>query len=219
MRRRPLPYLLTGLACFITLPLSAQHAYTDAEVLFVRRVQPLLQEKCVSCHGQDEEFEGGLDLRTEGEMIFGGDSNQPAVDPGQLDTSPLYLAVLRDHADWEPMPPKEAEQLDAEETAWLADWITGGAPWPNDERQTAIATAFAEQWNAEDGSMVATSGGLSDSWTFRRYKPEGIWAYQPVARPDVPATGSAHPIDAFIHARLPDGLAPAPAVDPRTFIR
>lgn len=219
MRRRPLPLLLTGLALLTTLPLPAQLAYSDAEVLFVRRVQPLLQEKCVSCHGQDEEFEGGLDLRTEGEMIFGGDSNQPAVEAGDLNASPLYLAVLRDHEDWEAMPPKEAEQLDAEETGWLADWITGGAPWPEQARQTAIAAAYAEQWDAEDGTIVTTSGGLADSWTYRRYKPEGIWAYQPVARPDVPAAGSTHPIDAFINVHLPDGLAVAPSVDPRTFIR
>ena len=210
---------LVALLGALPLSLSAQVVYDDAEVLFVHRVQPLLQEKCVSCHGQDEEFEGGLDLRTEGEIIFGGDSNQPAVDPGQLDTSPLYLAVLRDHEDWEPMPPKEAEQLDAEETGWLAEWINGGAPWPEQTRQTAIAAAYAEQWDAEDGSMVVTSGGLDDSWTYRRYDPKGIWAYQPVSRPDVPAVGSAHPIDAFIDARIPEGLGLAPAVDPRTFIR
>jgi mono/diheme cytochrome c family protein len=219
MRRKPLPFLFTGLAFLTTLPLPAQHAFSDAEVLFVRRVQPLLQEKCVSCHGQDEEFEGGLDLRTEGEMIFGGNSDLPAVAAGDLEASPLYLAVLRDHEDWEPMPPKEAEQLDAEEVSWLADWITGGAPWPEDDRQTAIATTFAEQWNAEDGIMMATSGGLSDSWTHRRYKPEGIWAYLPVSEPQVPAAGATHPIDAFIDARMPTGLAPAPAIDPRTFIR
>ncbi|MEJ6601618.1 MAG: PSD1 and planctomycete cytochrome C domain-containing protein [Opitutaceae bacterium] len=210
---------LVALLGTLPLSLSAQVVYDDAEVLFVHRVQPLLQEKCVSCHGQDEEFEGGLDLRTEGEMIFGGDSNQPAVDPGQLNTSPLYLAVLRDHEDWEPMPPKEAEQLDTEETAWLADWINGGAPWPEQTRQTAIAAAYAEQWDAEDGTMVTTSGGLADSWTYRRYDPKGIWAYQPVSHPDVPTVGSAHPIDAFIDARIPAGLALAPAVAPRTFIR
>lgn len=212
------------LVCFallgpLPLSLNAQLAYPDAEVLFVRRVQPLLQENCVSCHGQDEEFEGGLDLRTEGEMLFGGDSDQPAVAASDLNASPLYLAVLRDHPDWEPMPPKEAEQLDAEEITWLADWITGGAPWPDQERQTAIAAAFAEQWDAEDGTMVTTSGGLSDSWTYRRYDPAGIWAYQPVARPAVPALEPAHPVDAFIHARLPADLAVAPPVDPRTFIR
>ena len=210
---------LVALLGTLPLSLSAQVVYDDAEVLFVHRVQPLLQEKCVSCHGQDEEFEGGLDLRTEGEMIFGGDSNQPAVDPDQLNTSPLYLAVLRDHEDWEPMPPKEAEQLDTEETAWLADWINGGAPWPEQTRQTAIAAAYAEQWDAEDGTMVTTSGGLADSWTYRRYDPKGIWAYQPVSHPDVPTVGSAHPIDAFIDARIPAGLALAPAVAPRTFIR
>lgn len=213
------PRQLTCLALLGTLPLSAQLEYTDAEVLFVRRVQPLFQESCISCHGKDEEFEGGLDLRTEGEMIFGGDSNQPAVEAGDLNASPLYLAVLRDHEDWEPMPPKEAEKISAEETEWLKTWITGGAPWPDENRQTDIAAAFAEQWDAEDGTMIATSGGLADSWTYRRYDPAGVWAYRPVTAPAIPTVGATHPVDAFINARLPEGLSVAPAVDARTFIR
>jgi mono/diheme cytochrome c family protein len=211
------------LACLVllsSLPLSAKPpAYTDAEVLFVRRVQPLLQEKCISCHGKDEEFEGGLDLRSEGDMMFGGDSDQPAVTPGKVNESPLYLAVTRNHEEWEPMPPKEAEQLNSDQIGWLEQWIATGAAWPTAEKQSTIAAAHAEQWDAEDGIMVATSGGLSESWTNRRYAPSGIWAYQPVTAPAVPAADRAHPIDAFITARLPAGLALAPAVDPRTFIR
>jgi len=213
------PRQLTCLALLTAIPLSAQVDYTDAEVLFVRRVQPLFQDNCISCHGQDEKFEGGLDLRTHGEMLFGGDSDQPAVEPGDLNASPLYLAVRRDHEDWEPMPPKEAEQLDAEEIGWLEKWITDGAPWPDEVKQTQIAAAYAEQWDAEDGTMVATSGGLSDAWTYRRYDPAGVWAYRPVSAPAVPAVGTIHPVDAFITARLTEGLTVAPAVDARTFIR
>ncbi len=35
-----------------------------SEQLFVRRIVPLLREKCLACHGDDVEArEGGLDLR------------------------------------------------------------------------------------------------------------------------------------------------------------
>ncbi len=213
------PRSLAGLTLLSALPLTTQADFPAADVLFVHRVQPLLQEKCISCHGRDEKFEGGLDLRSRGEMMFGGDSNQPAVEPGDLTASPLYLAVTRQHADWEPMPPKEAERLNAEQIGWLEQWISAGAPWPAADRQIEIATAFAEQWDAEDGVKVTTSGGLDDAWTNRRYDPAGIWAYQPVAAPTVPEVDATHPVDAFIAARLPAVLALAPAVDARTFIR
>ena len=60
------------LACGAALALLAASlaaatpmATTEAAALFVRRVQPMLQEKCLACHGRDEEkIKGGLDLRT-----------------------------------------------------------------------------------------------------------------------------------------------------------
>ena len=105
----------------------------DPEALFVRRVAPLLREKCLACHGDDPaKLKGGLDLRTRAEMLVGGDSTRPAVVPGQPDASPLLLAARRDHAEWEAMPPKESEALSAVQLDWLRDWIAGGAPWPDE---------------------------------------------------------------------------------------
>ncbi|MSU24135.1 MAG: DUF1549 domain-containing protein [Opitutus sp.] len=234
----------------LALPLGAVAA--DAEAHFVRRVWPLLKEKCLSCHGDDEaKLKGGLDLRTRAELMLGGDSDKPAIIPGQPDQSPLILAVLRQSEDFEPMPPKEPDRLSAEQIGWLHGWIAAGAPWPDAAKQTEIAAAHAEQWSAEDGALVKTSGGLSPDWTNRRYKADGLWAYQPVKKPTVPVPKdgetegkrdgeikstrvvssspplsvspslplSPNPIDAFIAAKLPAGLAPAPAADARTFIR
>jgi hypothetical protein len=31
-----------------------------------------------------------------------------------------------------------------------------------------------------DGVMVKTCGGLAVLWTYRRYKPEVLWGFQPV---------------------------------------
>ena len=38
--------------------------------------------------------------------------------------------------------------------------------------------------HSTEGVIVKTSGGLSEDWTYRRYKPEDVWAYQPVRKPD-----------------------------------
>ena len=49
--------------------------------------------------------------------------------------------------------------------------------------------------------LVKTSGGLSDDWTYRRYKPQDVWAFQPVVKPKEPA-GADNPVDAFIGRKL-----------------
>ena len=191
----------------------------DAELLFVRRVLPIFHEKCLACHGNDEaKINGGLDMRTLASTLKGGDSQTSGFIVGKPEESPLYLAVTRNHADWEPMPPKEADKLYAEQIAWIKAWIAGGAPWPNDSRVQAIAKENEAQWSAEDGVVMKTSGGLSPEWTNRKYKPEGLWAYQSVTKP-TPPTRQGNPIDAFIAAMMPTGLATAPAADRVTLIR
>ena len=213
-----MPRLLAGLlvlSCAIAPVLAADEA---PELLFVRRIAPLFHEKCLACHGKDEaKIKGGLDLRTLAATLKGGDSGKPAVVAGQPEESPLYLAVTRRHDGWEPMPPKEADKLYAEVT-WIKDWIAGGAPWPDTARAQSIAKANEAKWSAEDGVTVKTSGGQSPEWTNRKYKPDGLWAYQPVKKP-TPRKSADHPIDAFIGAKMPAGLQPAPTADRLTLIR
>jgi mono/diheme cytochrome c family protein len=210
-------------------------AADNAEELFVRRIAPLFHEKCLACHGKDEaKIKGGLDMRTLASTLKGGDSEEPGFIAGKPEESPLYLAVTREHDDWEAMPPKEADKLYAEQIAWIKDWIAGGAPWPEDSRAQAIAKANEAKWSAEDGITVKTTGALSPEWANRKYKPEGLWAYQPVRKIGVmeywsdavsstPALRDSspppHPIDAFIAATKPAGLTAAPAADRVTLIR
>ncbi|HYF35922.1 MAG TPA: DUF1549 domain-containing protein, partial [Prosthecobacter sp.] len=195
-------------------------AAEDAEALFVRRVWPLFEEKCLACHGKDEaKIKGGLDMRSLAATLKGGDSETAALAPGKPEISPLYLAALRTHADWEPMPPKENDKLTVEQVAWIKDWISGGAPWPDEARRSEIAKASADRWSAEDGVTVKTAGALSADWANRRYQAEALWAYQPVKKPLLPEGDGTHPIDALIARRLPKGMAVAPAADARTFIR
>ena len=213
-----MPRLLAGLlvlSCAIAPVLAADEA---PELLFVRRIAPLFHEKCLACHGKDEaKIKGGLDLRTLAATLKGGDSGKPSIIAGQPEESPLYLAVTRRHDGWEPMPPKEADKLYAEVT-WIKDWIAGGAPWPDTARAQSIAKANEAKWSAEDGVTVKTSGGQSPEWTNRKYKPDGLWAYQPVKKP-TPRKSADHPIDAFIGAKMPAGLQPAPTADRLTLIR
>ncbi len=141
---------LTLLTALLLAPLAALSAADEkSEQLFVRRIVPLFHEKCLACHGNDAaKIKGGLDMRTRASTLKGGDSKQPSLVPGKPDQSPLYLAVTRTHAEWEAMPPKEADKLYAEQLAWIKDWIAGGAPWPDDARVKAIAKANEAKWSA-----------------------------------------------------------------------
>jgi len=208
--------------CFVIISNWGQSVLADlpaAERLFVRRVAPLLREKCLGCHGGDpEEIEGSLDMRSLRGLLQGGDSGEPVVVAGRPDESPLLLAATWNNDDWSPMPPKEAEKLSPKQLASIGDWIVGGAPWPNEAREQEILAANAERWSAEDGVSVKTSGGLGSDWTNRKYKPDGLWAYQPVRKPKLDdEKGTA--IDRLLAAKYQEDFHPAPRADRVTLIR
>jgi hypothetical protein len=164
--------------------------------LFAERVWPVLQAKCLGCHGEGTELEGGLDLRSREAMLKGGDTG-PALVPGFPTQSSIYQAVLR--TGDVVMPPKEANRLTTDEIAALKRWIQTGAKWPKGATET-VAT-----WSESSS--------------------EDTWAFQPRRRPDVPKIATAdgrarHPIDAFILAKLNErGIEPAPPADPLTLLR
>src|SRR5258707_863916 len=89
----------------------------------------------------------------------------------------------------------------------------------------SLATAMLLSGSpAVAGGAVPTTVGLAPDWTNRKYKPENLWAYQPLRKPQVPELPSPNsdlrnPIDAFLAAKMPPGLLPAPLADRRTLIR
>ena len=94
--RFPAVILLTSILTQMVVLTNA-----GADQLFVRRVAPLLREKCLSCHGGNpDEIEGGLDLRTFDQVQAGGDSEEIAIVLGKPDLSPLFLAAKRESDDW-----------------------------------------------------------------------------------------------------------------------
>lgn len=190
-----------------------------AERLFALKVLPLLKNKCFGCHGQDsDDVRGDYDLLTRDSMIKGGESEEVALIPGKPDESHLYQSILWEGSE---MPPKESDRLTSEETEYVRKWIEAGAPWPDRSRQLEIQQ---QEWNVranEDGIIVDTSGGTSIDWTYRRYQPEDIWAFQPLKAVTVPnASAHQNPIDAFINAKLDQAeIAVAETADDRTLIR
>lgn len=188
----------------------------EAERLFANQVWPRIRAKCLPCHGGNEgKIKGNLDLRELSSALKGGDSGAALV-PGDAAKSLLIAAIGWENEDLQ-MPPKENDRLSEGEIAQFKAWIQAGAPWPSAERIQELAQS--EDASADGGVQVTTSEGLSQEWTRRRYRPENLWAYQPLAKPALPASGG-HPIDAFVKRGLEErGLPAAPRADRLTLLR
>ena len=181
---------------------ESETTFSEGEKLFALHVQPLISEKCLACHGADQDaIEGGLDLRNRESMLAGGDNFEDKVlVPGNAGASALFRTAKRSEEGYE-MPPKEAEALSQEQYWHLRDWINAGAPWPNEQRSTLIRQQF------DQGIVVDTSKALSDDWQFRRYEAQNLWAYRPLQKVSVP--NNAHPIDYLIDQSLKQAELPA----------
>ncbi len=189
---------------------SIEEAASSGRQIFALDVKPLLAAKCLACHGQSPDVVmGGLDLTSRESMLRGGQSGSPGVVPGNAKQSRILLAVEAVNPNFA-MPPKENDRLTPEQIGVLREWIEAGSPWPSNEEVAAIQAEHRPSTSAR-GVRVPTSGGQSDAWTQRLYKPQDIWAFQPVRRPVLPEVSAPNPIDSFHLERLAGaGLGPAP---------
>ncbi|MCG8584027.1 MAG: SUMF1/EgtB/PvdO family nonheme iron enzyme, partial [Pirellulales bacterium] len=96
---------------------------------FVKHVQPLLEQNCVSCHRPDK-AEADFDLTTRrAAMTTGGSA--PALVPFEPSKSSLYTLTILPKLDAELMPPvSSGGPLDKKQTEVLRLWIAQGALWP-----------------------------------------------------------------------------------------
>ncbi|HAV61343.1 MAG TPA: hypothetical protein DCY13_03155 [Verrucomicrobiales bacterium] len=185
---------------------------------FVEKVKPLLDSRCVSCHGPDK-VKGGLRLDSRPALLQGGDTG-PALVPGKPADSLMLQAVMHAKKDLE-MPPKE--KLTPQDIEVLERWIRDGAPWPDGTAAEALTIhvepgeRIGDAWSDPRNPIVRIFGG----------QRLDLWSLKPIERPPVPALKgtahgqtSRHPVDRFIRARLAEhGLSPAPETDKRTLAR
>lgn len=98
----------------------------DRDVLYTTEVQPILEENCYECHG-DERRKGGLNLDTR-EMLLRGGKTGPVIEDGDSASSGLIHRVGGIEGD-RPMPPSNKPQLTSEQIAVLRAWIDQGLHW------------------------------------------------------------------------------------------
>jgi hypothetical protein len=110
----------------LALAASACESNSSQKVDFNTQIRPILNEKCLSCHGGVKK-NGGLGLRFREEALAPAESGLAAIVPGDPNASELMVRVL--HHDPEERMPLDQEPLNAEEIALLRSWIAEGAEW------------------------------------------------------------------------------------------
>jgi len=189
--------LLQGVAIQAAEEPSSASSDAEKAAFFTDRVEPILKNHCLKCHGAEGKVRGGLRVDSREGFLKGGDLG-PAVELDEPGESLLLEALRYEGLE---MPP--AGKLADEEIQTITRWIEMGLPW-----------------GGEEGSMpLAESHDSADS-----IAEVESWPFQPIVRPPVPIVKASDwirdPIDAFLLAKLEaEGLAPAPEADRRTLIR
>lgn len=134
-----------AIAGISTLGLSSGNA-ADAKdpIIYKDLVNPILQAKCVSCHGE-EKSKGKLRLDTfEAVMKGGSDAGSDNIIPGKPEESETIVRAHLPLDDDDRMPPEDKEQLTKQELAVLEFWIKSGAKKDMKVSQAKPAGADAE---------------------------------------------------------------------------
>jgi mono/diheme cytochrome c family protein len=114
----------------IALFASALTAADDAAGMWTGKVLPILQERCIGCHGPEKQ-KHGLRVDSLEALLKGGKDYGPAVIPGKADESAMVKVLELPRDDELSMPPKaKGPPLSAEQIAVIKAWITAGAKVP-----------------------------------------------------------------------------------------
>ena len=123
LRKKSVLLLLpAALVVFISIWVSNR----PEEISYNRDIRPIVNAKCISCHGGVKQS-GGFSLLFEEEAKRPSESGKLAIIPGDSKNSEMIKRLS--HADLDMRMPLDAEPLSHEEIQLIADWIDQGALW------------------------------------------------------------------------------------------
>lgn len=109
----------------ITAIMAYSFMFTE-KIDYNTQVKPLLNKKCISCHGGVKK-KGGFSLLFRSEALANTESGKPAIVPGDADASEMIRRLTLTDPE-ERMPYKE-HPLSEDEISLLRKWIDQGAKW------------------------------------------------------------------------------------------
>lgn len=159
-------WFLCILSLIIALPICAQDKklpplsvvpYKGGAVDFEKQIQPILDNKCTTCHSGSIK-KGRLDLSSL-EGILKGGKGGPSVVAGKPGES--LLIKLSGRTDAPAMPPKDEEPLTPEELALLTAWVSQGAKGSSTGEVVAKAAATIKLTKLPDRIKPVLAVGMS----------------------------------------------------------
>ena len=139
-------------------------SWLQAKIDFNSQIKSLLSNRCIACHGPDEEDrKAGLRLDT-----FEGATHDldgySAIVPGNPEDSEILFRITLPKGDADLMPPKgRGERLSEEEVALLREWIKQGAQ-------------YDKHWSYKQPVRLQTPQGIHpvDHFIRKRLREEGL---------------------------------------------
>lgn len=148
---------------------------SSEKVDFSTQIKPILNNKCITCHGGIKKS-GGFSLLFEEEAFATTESGKPAIIPGDASGSELIRRLHED--DPELRMPYEKPRLSAEEIDLLTRWIEQGAEWGEHwayslpEKVTVpVITQEAGFAGAEQSDFIKND---IDNFIYTRLQREGL---------------------------------------------
>ena len=105
--------------------LGAAVAARAEDTFYAQRVAPILEQKCVACHGEKKQ-KGKLRLDSFAQLMRGGEGGG-VVQAGEAKDSELFVRVTLHPEDEDFMPADSKPPLTPEEVKVLELWIAAGA--------------------------------------------------------------------------------------------
>ena len=170
-------------------------AAAERQVDFTRDIEPLLESRCIVCHGPAQQM-NDLRLDRKADFLKGGYAG-PVIEPGNSAQSKLIhlVAGVGRKVIMPPVGPK----LSGEEVGLLRAWIDQGARWPDiaDKAEADLSSAPKELTH---------------------------WSFRQLQRPALPTVGKSswirNHVDSFVLARLEaENIGPSPEAPKATLAR
>ncbi|QNL50605.1 hypothetical protein H8S90_03085 [Olivibacter sp. SDN3] len=158
-------------------------ANVQEAVVYSDIVQPLLQNRCYSCHGSEKQ-KGKLRLDTRDFMLKGGEEGVALV-PGNVEESEMIRRLLLPVSNEYHMPPKEKPQLTEKEVKLLEWWIRSGADihkkvgdFPQQDDVADILLDLEQEvetdQTVEPSSMLSQEVPEADASVIEELRQEGV---------------------------------------------
>src|SRR4051812_15179186 len=144
-------------------------APAEGKVDFERQIWPILDNRCIRCHGP-ERPKSKFQVTSKENLLKGGELQKNDVVPGQSARSPLVFYVARLEPDVEMPPPGKGDPLTPEEVALVRAWIDQGINWSVNPTNVPPKFVFSVtpqvQWFTVKGdeNKFREHTGIHDGW-------------------------------------------------------